>query len=91
MSDEIVLVLLDWTMPQMGGEEALEQLRRTKRSISVLICSGYSEHEVSERFSGWEHVRILHKPFHTECLVREVNRLLAGTDEADILLRDEVC
>lgn len=91
LSDEIVLVLLDLTMPQMGGEEALEQLQLIKRSIRVLICSGYSEHEVSERFSGCEHVRILHKPFHTAALVSEVNRLLAGTSEAKILLKKEVC
>lgn len=90
LSDEIVLVLLDLTMPQMGGEEALEQLRRINPGIRVLICSGYSEHEVSERFSGCENVRVLHKPFHTAALVREVNQLLAGTSEAGILLKDEV-
>jgi two-component system, cell cycle sensor histidine kinase and response regulator CckA len=40
--DEISLVMLDMTMPEMSGRQTFDKLREIAPSIKVLLCSGYS-------------------------------------------------
>ena len=49
---EIVLVLLDLTMPYMDGEETFQQLRRFDPQVRVVMTSGYTETEMALRFTG---------------------------------------
>ena len=48
----ISLVLLDMTMPVMGGEEALEEIRHLNPAVPVIGSSGYSESTAKERFGN---------------------------------------
>jgi two-component system cell cycle sensor histidine kinase/response regulator CckA len=43
---EIVLVLLDLTMPHMDGEETLHGLRALDPEVRVIMSSGYSEQDI---------------------------------------------
>jgi len=43
---QIVLVILDVTMPVMGGAEALAHLQRIRPEIPVIMSSGYNDVEV---------------------------------------------
>jgi two-component system cell cycle sensor histidine kinase/response regulator CckA len=40
--DEIDLIILDMVMPEMGGGEAFDRLRKLNPEVPVLLCSGYS-------------------------------------------------
>jgi len=60
---EIVLVLLDMTMPRLSGEEAFRELRRIKPDIKVILCSGYNEQEATSRFTGKGLAGFLQKPY----------------------------
>ncbi len=60
--DEIACVLLDLTMPRMGGEEAFRELRRLRDDVPVILSSGYSEDEVAKRFIGRGLAGFLKKP-----------------------------
>lgn len=68
----IVAVLLDLTMPRMGGEEVLNELRQIEPELPVVIMSGFDETEAARRFAGKKVSGFLHKPFRVE----EVGRLL---------------
>jgi PAS domain S-box-containing protein len=48
-ADEIVLVLLDMTMPHMTGEEVLAELHAIRPDLPVLLASGYTEADAAER------------------------------------------
>jgi len=61
--DEITFVLLDLTMPRMNGEEAFRELRRIDPDVQVFISSGYSEWEISARFSGKSLAGFIQKPY----------------------------
>ncbi|MDD5758493.1 MAG: response regulator [Desulfobulbaceae bacterium] len=66
--DEIVAVLLDLTMPHMDGEEAFRELRRIRSDVKVVMCSGYNEQEVSQRFIGKGLAGFVQKPYTLKAL-----------------------
>ncbi|HRW65885.1 MAG TPA: response regulator [Candidatus Competibacter sp.] len=70
--DEIALILLDLTMPQMDGEETLHELRRIDAKVRVVISSGYTEAEIAPQFAGKPLFGFLQKPYTlnalTQCL-----------------------
>jgi PAS domain S-box-containing protein len=79
----IDLVLLDLTMPNMDGEEALEALLRMDPNVPVVLSSGYSEHEISARFSGRGLAGFLQKPYTLSKLRERLGQVLARERPAD--------
>jgi PAS domain S-box-containing protein len=74
--EEIVGVLLDLTMPRMDGVEVLRELRRRQPDVPVLVMSGYSELEVSQRFAGMGASGFIQKPFHARDLIARLWELV---------------
>ncbi|NIA19947.1 MAG: transporter substrate-binding domain-containing protein [Xanthomonadaceae bacterium] len=60
---EIKCVILDLTMPHMGGEQAFRELRQLNKDIKVIIASGYSESDIKEKFLGKGLAGVLQKPY----------------------------
>jgi PAS domain S-box-containing protein len=60
---EIDCVILDLTMPEMGGEEVFRELRRLQSDVRVILCSGYNEQEVTQRFVGSSLAGFIQKPY----------------------------
>lgn len=69
-------VLLDMSMPQMGGDEILEALRRIQHDVRVVVTSGYSASEVSEKLAGKGLVGFVQKPFRASELVETIHKAL---------------
>jgi DNA-binding NtrC family response regulator len=61
--NRIRAVVLDLTMPEMSGEETLQQLRAIQPGLPVIIASGYGETEINERFEGQTISAFLQKPY----------------------------
>jgi CheY-like chemotaxis protein len=76
--DHIDLVLLDMTMPVMGGEETLERLMELFPGLLVLASSGYDEREAQQRF-GNRIADFLQKPYTAAQLTGKIGRLLRRT------------
>lgn len=60
---EIVLVILDLSMPEMSGDDVLREIRRTRGDARVVLSSGYDEMEVRTRFAGLGINGFLQKPY----------------------------
>jgi two-component system, cell cycle sensor histidine kinase and response regulator CckA len=56
-------VLLDLTMPRLGGEDALREIRQLAPALPVLLCSGYPAQELTERFAGKGLSGFVQKPY----------------------------
>ena len=57
----ITLVLLDLTMPRLGGEETLRELRRLNPQVRVVLSSGYTETEIAQKIADKGLTGILEK------------------------------
>jgi CheY-like chemotaxis protein len=51
-ADKITAVLLDLTMPVMGGGEAFQLMREIRPDIPIVISSGYGESSVRDQFTS---------------------------------------
>jgi PAS domain S-box-containing protein len=83
LGHRIDLVLLDLTMPNMDGEEAMEALLRRNPDLRIVLSSGYSEHEISKRFSGRGLAGFLQKPYTLARLRERLGEVLAGERPTD--------
>ena len=76
-ADQLALVILDLTMPEMGGEEVYRELRRLHPNARVLMSSGYSEYQAARLFSN-PLSAFLNKPYQPAQLVEKVREVLGG-------------
>lgn len=76
--DKIGLVLLDLTMPLMSGLEAFTEMRKINESVPILVASGFSEEEASEKFHDNKPAGFIQKPFQLKAMINTVRELLAG-------------
>jgi two-component system, cell cycle sensor histidine kinase and response regulator CckA len=81
LADELALVLLDLTMPKMGGDDVLAKIRERREDLPVVIMSGYTEQEVTRRIGAAGVTAFLQKPFVPGALRELVARIL-GTGAA---------
>ncbi|RCK78859.1 MAG: Chemotaxis protein methyltransferase CheR [Candidatus Ozemobacter sibiricus] len=72
-----VLVLLDLTMPTMGGEETYRLLRQIDLTVPVVMMSRFNEQEVSQKFLGRGLAGFVQKPFDLAALRQAIRRALA--------------
>lgn len=73
----LALVLVDLTMPQMGGVEAFAEMQAVSPRIPVVVMSGYSEQETLGMFSGARPRAFLQKPFSLAAVEAALREALA--------------
>jgi len=73
---DIECVLLDLTMPTMGGKEALAAIRKLDAQTKIVICSGYSEEETMDN-TALKADAFLHKPYQMDELKRLLKKIIA--------------
>ena len=74
--DELALVILDLTMPVMGGEEAFGHIRAVAPRLPVILSSGFDATEATKRFAGQTLAGFIHKPSTVANLLEAVKAAL---------------
>ncbi|MHA1420144.1 MAG: response regulator [Candidatus Heimdallarchaeaceae archaeon] len=64
------LVITDIVMPEMGGVELIQRLRKQNSEVKVIAITGYTNLEIPEG------IPVLNKPFSTTLLLKRVNEIL---------------
>ncbi len=73
---DIVLVILDLTMPHMDGVQCYRELRQLKPDVKVILSSGYTEHEVTQKFIGKGLAGFVQKPYKLSVLKEVIRKLI---------------
>ncbi len=73
---DIGLVLLDYSMPEMGGEETFKELRKLNPDVPILLSSGFGQEEATRRFKGLGLTGFIQKPYRLATLLAEIRRCL---------------
>ncbi|MDX8397698.1 MAG: PAS domain S-box protein [Mariprofundaceae bacterium] len=87
--DDIDLILLDMTMPVLGGHEFYQLMQEFAPHIAVIIASGYSEEDIRKRFqqsleaSNPKSLTFLQKPYLPEKLIQTAQKMLTDTRTND--------
>ena len=63
------LVLLDLTMPRLGGADAYREMRRHRPDVRVVLTSGFAAAEATSGFEGKGLAGFLRKPFRADELL----------------------
>jgi PAS domain S-box-containing protein len=79
--DRVTAVLLDLSMPRMGGQETFRRLRESRPELPVIMMSGYTEQVVAPQFSGPGPglTAFLQKPFLAEDLMDILRQMVEVT------------
>jgi PAS domain S-box-containing protein len=80
-SGRISLVILDLTMPVMGGEQAFDLLRAIQPKVPILLASGYDETDAVARTADKDFAGFLQKPFDVNRLTEAVASALELEEE----------
>jgi PAS domain S-box-containing protein len=81
--DTVTAVLLDLSMPRMGGQEAFRRLRQTHPDLPVILMSGYTAEAVATQLKepGASTTTFLQKPFLAEDLLGALRRVMDTTPQ----------
>jgi len=77
---EIAVVLLDWAMPVMNGDEALLRILEIEPAARVLMSSGYAETGTLKRGGQSLIAGFVQKPYTTNHIIEHLRRIIDATD-----------
>jgi CheY-like chemotaxis protein len=83
-ADEIDAVVLDRTMPDIGGEDAFDEMREIRPEVRIMLISGYSEERAAWHFIDKGLDAFLHKPFEPRVLLERIRRIIEGNYRSTI-------
>ena len=74
--DEITVVVMDLTMPVMGGEEAVGRIKQIDSSVPVIVATGYGESRAQRLFAGKGMAGFLEKPYTVTRLLEAIAEVI---------------
>ncbi|MEN6439222.1 MAG: response regulator [Syntrophobacter sp.] len=84
-TSEIDMVITDYVMPMMNGIELLEEIRRIRPSLMVILVTAYGQKGLLAAASQRNCNGYLEKPFTPDQLMREIGRVEQHADSTPIL------
>lgn len=75
--EDIAVMLLDLTMPVMGGEEAMDAILEARPGVRVIVSTGYERSEAIARFGQRRVSAYLQKPYTARQLTEKVEAVLS--------------
>jgi CheY-like chemotaxis protein len=75
-AERVDLVLTDLVMPEMGGKELTQELRKIAPRVKVLAITGYTLVENVEELKQAGILDVVHKPLEVKALAEVIRQTL---------------
>jgi DNA-binding NtrC family response regulator len=75
--DTFDAVVTDHNMPEMTGEELIQNIRETEPDIPIILVSGYLNQDLIQNLKN-VNTEIFHKPLNVISLLRKTEEKLSG-------------
>lgn len=72
----IDLIILDFTMPGMHGDQVFEELRKLNPSVAVILSSGFADQSKLNRMFAQGLKEFVAKPYTQQRLLSEIRKVL---------------
>jgi len=79
LGERVSAVLLDMTMPVMGGQEAMGRLKALDPTVKVVLSSGHTEAEAVRQFKGAGLSGFIQKPYSSSALAEKLKQILEAS------------
>lgn len=76
LGKKIDLVILDFTMPGMHGDQVFEELRKLNPSVAVILSSGFADQSKLNRMFAQGLKEFVAKPYTQQRLLSEIRNVL---------------
>jgi CheY-like chemotaxis protein len=80
-ANEIDVVLMDLTMPNMDGITAMGEMYALRSDARIIIASGFNEDELGERITSQPPAGFVRKPYSMQALETELRRVVPPASE----------
>ena len=70
------LVLMDITMPEMNGIEALKEIMRIDAGAEIVMCSAMGQQAMVDESAQFGAKGFIAKPFHPEDVIKAVQKVI---------------
>jgi nitrogen-specific signal transduction histidine kinase/ActR/RegA family two-component response regulator len=77
---KIDLLITDVVMPEMGGTEVAEKIKKLAPEVKILFTSGYTSNHIVHNGILEEGVNFIQKPFSIQDVLGKVRQVLDGED-----------
>ena len=74
--DKFGLIITDWTMPKMNGEELIREFKKIRPELPTILCTGFNKRLMPEEASKIEADAVLMKPITMNTLAQTVKMVL---------------
>ena len=81
--EAITCVILDLTMPGMGGGVTMAELKKVRPDVPIILSSGYSEEHIAEAPRQLAPAAFLPKPYDFDKLNRVLRKVLSTRGKRD--------
>jgi len=75
-AEQVMLVVTDMIMPEMGGKRLLQKLKQINPHVKVLAITGYAMQEDKKTLKELGFLDVVRKPFNTETLAQVIRQVL---------------
>ena len=76
-ADDVDVVLLDMTMPGLGGDAVFREILSIRPNARVILSSGYSEQDALAHLDDERMAGFVHKPYTAQSLIEKIGAALA--------------
>jgi two-component system cell cycle sensor histidine kinase/response regulator CckA len=76
---EIDIVILDYLLPRMRGDQVLEKIRSICPDVNVIFITGQMNPRLVERLESLDVVKIVSKPYRFDEMLRIISSVLEST------------